>query len=419
MQVYLKPIDVLNFCKDKTPPPQQDKDKITINSFLDLTSLLNYLNIKLTRNELSLIYSNYLNKTTTIPEIEKSIKIAKLITNLNSVNLVKSEKLTAITILENNQISEDNLLRIHYIMTGIYYANKSKYFNNEIIKDLFNKTLDIPTHHLKSTFKKVCSNFNFEKDTFDKLNLHLHQISLIKPSQDSFQDIGIRHLANENISFIIGQIVAFQSSLENYGYELSEKDSIEILDTIIEKKLSVSKIKNLIHSIHLKITLANIENVNLKELILTPSIEENLKTLNNIERSFKLIYNNETKLEKNECLSFMKLCLDNISKPSNNNKNIQIPQPSHFKTLKCLMELFDTICKNNQYSASSIIFAKRIIQSVSENLARLNLSLTTEITTEIINNLENKKILTNLDGLDNHITKLIIDNTKTNEQSTH
>jgi hypothetical protein len=37
---------------------------------------------------------------------------------------------------------------------------------------------------------------------------------------------------------------------------------------------------------------------------------------------------------------------------------------------------------------------------------------------EIINNIENKSILTKLDGLENHITKLIIDINKTKEQTT-
>ena len=51
-------------------------------------------------------------------------------------------------------------------------------------------------------------------------------------------------------------------------------------------------------------------------------------------------------------------------------------------------------------------------------MSKLNISLSPDSTLEIINNIENKDILTRIDGLENYITKLIIDTNKTKEQTT-
>ena len=417
IQDYLHNVNLSQFDELSNTNIEENQQSFTINSFLDLTSLLNKLNIKLNNKELSLIFENYLNKTTTIAEIEKSIKIIKLIPQLNSITLVKSEKLTAINILTENQISEENLIRIHYIMTGIYHSNKSEYFDTEKIKDLFNKTLDIPPTHLKSTFKKVCTAFEFEKDDFNELNLQLHQIGKIKPSMSGFQNVGIRYLNRENSEFIIGQIIAFSLSLDNSEYTLSEEDTSEILDKIIENKLSIKQINSLIKDTNIKKQLTNNESINLKELLLTPSFEENLETLKTINQSFNLVCNSSTKLEHGDSIDFLKYCLDNICKRNPFSKNIETLQSNQLQTLKCLMKIFNIICKSNNYSHSSIFYAKRITQTISENMAKLNLSLTPDSTLQIINNIENKSILTKLDGLENHITKLIIDiNKRTNNR---
>ena len=271
---------------------------------------------------------------------------------------------------------------------------------------------------MKSTFKKVCSVFDFEKDDFIKLNLQLHQIGKIKPSLSGFQDVGIKYLNKENIDFIIGQIIAFSLSLDSSEYTISEEDTSEILDKIIENKLSIKKINSLIKDTNLKKQLTNNDSVSLKELLLIPSFEENLEILKYTHQSFNLVCNSSTKLDQCDSLEFLKTCLDNICKRNPHSNNIETLTKTHLQTLNSLTLLFSSICKGNNYSPSSIFYAKRIIQAISENMSKLNISLSPDSTLEIINNIENKNILTKIDGLENYITKLIIDINKTKEQTT-